>query len=288
MYTVGAADKNGGNIFALLSDRQGRESLLPAVYQQLLLLAGLTGSYTALPLGYKDLETVIQRLGKLNIRAANIGAPFQEAIIPHLFALSEGAKIIGAVNAILRHGLYYKGYNTDAMALMDAMHTVGFNAGAATSVLVLGAGGAARAAAFLFRWLGVPGVTIAARDVEQAKKVAQHLGIARSISIAVLDDQAEAAEVIVNTIPVGVAERDGENPAASLLSSYRRFHEARFVVDFNADTKDNIGQELALRLGVPFLGGKRIMVHQARHALALWCGVLLPPEIEPDILALLG
>ncbi|MBN2231746.1 MAG: hypothetical protein JW781_02850 [Deltaproteobacteria bacterium] len=281
MYTVGAPDKNGANIFALLGDERATESPAPAVYHQLLDLAGLTGSYTAFPVIPGNLEAVIHGLGALNIRAANIDVPLQETIIPHLFALSEGAKIIGSVNAILRHGLYYKGYNTNALGLMDALQGVGCNAGSCKSVLVFGAGGAARAAVFLFRWLGVPDVTIAARRLEQAQEVANHLGGAKPVSLDSLAGQSLSAQVIINATPVSVGEENHE--AIIDLVRSLDFRDRGIVVDFNAAVRDSAWQELAGRLGVPFMRGETILVHQARHTLALWCGVQLPPETEKKI-----
>ena len=66
--------------------------------------------------------------------------------------LSEGANIIGAVNTIVRNGDTLKGYNTNAIGIMDALTESGFEA-EGKSALIFGTGGAAMAAAFIFNWL---------------------------------------------------------------------------------------------------------------------------------------
>ncbi|MBN2331781.1 MAG: hypothetical protein JXO49_10320 [Deltaproteobacteria bacterium] len=280
MYTVSSPDKSAANIFGLLSDDRAYDSPAPVVYRNLMARAGMAGSYTAFKVDPGKLEAAVQGLGALNIIAANIGVPYQEEIIPHLFALSEGAKIIGAVNTIFRHGLYYKGYNTNALGLMDALHAVGFHTGASKSALVLGAGGAARAAVFLFHWLGIPAITVAARRLDQAKKLAAHLGGAQPVSFADLADRPVAGQIVVNA-----TSSAGCVPELSAFVKGLVCRECCIVVNFNAaDSQGNIWQELAERLEVPYMGGLPILGHQARHALALWTGVRIPPEAVQEIL----
>ena len=78
-----------------------------------------------------DLSLVIpgdrRALRVLHIAGANVTAPFKEAILPHLDALSEGARIIGAVNTIVRDNGRLKGYNTNAIGIMDALGSAAFS-----------------------------------------------------------------------------------------------------------------------------------------------------------------
>ncbi|NIA19179.1 MAG: hypothetical protein GWP07_01935 [Xanthomonadaceae bacterium] len=271
MYTVTGVNKNAAKVFGFLSDARALTSKAPALYRVLMELAGLSGTYTAFMVDSGDLEAAVQGLGALNITGANIGVPYQEQIIPHIFALSEGAKIVGAVNTIVRHGLYYKGYNTNALGLMDALGADGFKTAACKSALVVGTGGAARAAVFVFNWLGIPSMVVTGRQLKNAKKIVTHIGGGQPNLLTSLADQPITANIVVNATTVSHVD---EAPDLATLIHRINLCDCQMVVDFNYDKQPNIWHELADRQGVKFMDGLPILGHQAKHMLALfWPGL---------------
>ncbi|MEZ4603859.1 MAG: hypothetical protein R2861_10790 [Desulfobacterales bacterium] len=102
-------------------------------------------------------------LRTLHIAGANITIPFKEAVIPFLDSVSESAEIIGAINTIARNGDKLKGYNTNAIRLMDALEEIGC-APAGKTAMILGAGGAAKAAAFVLKWLKADQIFVVSKN----------------------------------------------------------------------------------------------------------------------------
>ncbi|MEA2108286.1 MAG: hypothetical protein U9P07_02540 [Pseudomonadota bacterium] len=277
MYTVTAASKHPVKVFAFLSDERVFTSKAPAVYRALMELVGISGTYTAFMVEPEDLEAAVQGLGVLHIAGANIGIPYQEQIIPHLFALSEGAKIIGAVNTVVRHGRYYKGFNTNALGLIDALGAAGFKTAACKSALVVGTGGAARAAVFVLNWLGIPSMVVTGRQLKNAQKIVAHIGGGQPGLLASLADQPITANIVINATSVSHAD---EAPDLATLIKQVDLCDGQMVVDFNYDKQPNIWRELADRQGLMFMDGLSILGHQATHALALfWPGLKISPAM---------
>lgn len=276
MYTVTGANKNAAKVFGFLSDERALTSKAPNLYRVLMELLGISGSYTAFMVESENLEAAIQSLGVLNIVGANIGIPYQEMIIPHLFALSEGAKIIGAVNTIVRHGRYYKGYNTNALGLMDALTAAGCKTAACKSALIIGTGGAARAAAFVFNWLGIPSMVVTGRQLKQAENIVAHIGGGQPRLLTFLADQPVTANIVINATSVSHAD---EAPDLATLIQQVNLCDCRLVVDFNYDIQPNMWRELADSQGITFMDGLSILGHQAKHMLALfWPGLKISAE----------
>lgn len=276
MYTVTGASKHPAKVFGFLSDDRAFASKAPAIYRELMALVGISGSYTAFMVENEDLEIAVQGLRALNIVGGNIGAPYQQKIIPHLFALSEGAKMIGAVNTIVRHGRYYKGYNTNSLGIMDALVAAGFKPSACKSALVIGTGGAARAAVFILNWLGIPSLVVAGRQLKHSQNIVAHIGGGQPYLLDSLADQPIAANIIINATTISRAD---ESPDLAILIQHINLSDCQMVVDFNYLQPINIWRELADSQGIKFMNGLPILGHQAKNTLGLfWPGLKITPE----------
>ena len=105
---------------------------------------------------------------------ASITIPYKEAVLPMMDVLSEGANIIGAVNTIVRDGDRLKGYNTNAIGVMDALNEAGFEVDG-KAALVFGTGGAARAVVFILNWLRAANIFVAGRNRDKTKTIVDDL-----------------------------------------------------------------------------------------------------------------
>lgn len=244
-------------------------------------VAGISGSYKCFTSTPEKLEECLQNFLDINLTGVNIGPPYQEDIIPFLATLSEGANMIGAVNTIVHHGRFIKGYNTNALGLMDALAATGIKTAKCTSALILGSGGAARSAIFLLHWLGVPIITVAGRDFKKTEGATLHIGGGDPLLLEKALQQTITADIVINATSISNPQEDSE--LADMVSRVS-LTGCQMVVDFNYDQKNNLWHNLARSQTCPFLDGLTLLAYQTRHALTLWTGKQLPLKIVSEAL----
>jgi shikimate dehydrogenase len=179
----------------------------PAMQNAALRAAGLEGwRYQRLPVPPEALAETVRALPALGFRGANATIPHKRAVLALAGAASTAARAIGAANTLTFDEGTIHADNTDAPALLRALGEP-----LPSSALVLGAGGSARAVAYALRGAGVD-VAVHNRTPARAAALARDLGVR-------LVDAPDAAELLVNCTPVGLAPDDGlpagaEDPGA--------------------------------------------------------------------------
>lgn len=121
-----------------------------------------------------NLQKAIAGAYSLNVLGLNVTVPYKQAVIPYLDCVEGLAERIGAVNTLVRTENGFRGYNTDMMGLYRAMEEKGI-AFEAEDMILLGAGGAARAAAFLCAEKGAKRVYLLNRSYEKAAVLAEEV-----------------------------------------------------------------------------------------------------------------
>lgn len=121
-----------------------------------------------------NLQKAIAGAYSLNVLGLNVTVPYKQAVIPCLDCVEGLAEKIGAVNTLVRTENGFRGYNTDMMGLYRAMEEAGI-AFEAEDMILLGAGGAARAAAFLCAEKGAKRVYLLNRSYEKAAVLAEEV-----------------------------------------------------------------------------------------------------------------
>ena len=281
MYKVDSIDRGQNPVLGFLSRRQTSNPRIAEVYQEVMKIAGISGSYKRFTTTPEKLEDCLQNFLDINLTGVNIGSPYQEEIIPLLATLSEGANMIGAVNTIVHHKRFIKGYNTNALGLMDALAAAGLATAKCSSALILGSGGAARSALFLLHWLGVPQITVAGRDLKKAESTTLHIGGGDPVLLKNALQDKIAANIVINTTSVSNPQ---EAPELTNLVNRMPLTECQMVVDFNYDKEDNFWCELARTQPCPFLDGLTLLAYQTRHALTLWTGKQIPLQVVSEAL----
>ena len=261
-------------VFCIISDNRVFRSKSPQIFTTVIARAGMNGAYVPFMVDSGNLGRAMESLRVLNnIAGANITAPFKEKVLPYLDILSEGANIIGAVNTIVCKGGQLKGYNTNAIGIMDALNAEKFDV-AGKRALVIGTGGSARAVVFILNWLRAESVIVAGRDHQKTSRLAKHF----SCEPRALNDLLEtppAVDLIVNA--TSVAGRD-ESAELTAVAGGIQGNGCRLVFDLNYGRRDNIWQALAQRCGIPFMDGMSCLAYQARRTFLLWTGQELPQE----------
>lgn len=150
-------------------------SFSPRLFAFLFAELGIDAIYTALRIAPGVLAETVELARRGRFVGLSVTLPHKEAIVPLLDDLDGAAARVGAVNVVARDGEgRLHGHNTDVAGVQKALEVEGGRADDAR-VLLLGAGGAARAAAFALSAAGASSITIANRDPERAARLARAL-----------------------------------------------------------------------------------------------------------------
>jgi shikimate dehydrogenase len=168
-------------------------------------------------------------------------------VIPYLDVLSEGANIIGSINTIVRNGDELKGYNTNAIGVMDALNQAGFDP-EGKSALVFGTGGAAKSVVFILNWLRTNSVFVSGRNDQKTRQLVNRIG-GEAISLGALKEQPLPVELIVNATSVSSPD---ESPEMASLVAGLQLPECQLVLDLNYGRIHNFWQDFARRKNIRF------------------------------------
>lgn len=278
MKRIGGGTKLAGIIGG---PHQVQSSLSPAIHNAAFEALDLDWIYLGFPVEIEDVESALRGLAAAGVRGLNVTMPHKIAAAAVVDRLEGDASVIGAVNTIeLRSGELI-GWNTDAEGFVRFLRLdLGFEPRGA-SVLVLGAGGAARAIVAGLAGAGAASVTVAARDRSRADALKDLAGGARFASSGVGETarEASAADLIVNATPIGEA---GESP----LVEAGQIRPQATVVDLVYHPPSTPLVSSARERGVEAHNGLGMLIHQAALSFEIWTG--LRPSLEAMSAAALG
>ncbi|HET8908360.1 MAG TPA: shikimate dehydrogenase [Ktedonobacterales bacterium] len=238
-------------------------------------------------------DTLAGRIASLRapeMLGANVTIPHKTAVVPLLDALASSAKQAGgAVNTIVREqDGTLTGHNTDVTGVLRVLdaHTAG-DGKTEQSLLVVGAGGAARAAWVAARERGMA-LRVAARNPTAAHQALDALGLASAEVLAIDDHEAmtralAASGVLINATPVGM-----ENPLASPLPAELLAHMPpnALVFDMVYAPPETALLRAAQSLGLRTAGGLEMLLEQGAAAFQLWTGQPAPLAVMRAALGL--
>jgi shikimate dehydrogenase len=220
---------------------------------------GLDWRYLRLPLPPERFDEAVRALPGSGYRGANVTIPHKVAAHDLADELSDSARAIGAVNTLsFGEGGGIAGANTDAGGLLDAIGEP-----VSGTALVLGAGGAARAAAWALAQAGAE-VTVWSRTPAPAAELAADLGVGHS-------ERPGPSELLVNATSVGL--RAGDTLDGLPLV------DARVVVDLVYGAEVTPVVRWAEERGARVVDGLEVLVRQGARSLALWTGAEPPMEV---------
>jgi 3-dehydroquinate dehydratase / shikimate dehydrogenase len=240
-------------------------SLSPAIMNAAFRRENVNAVYLALHA--KTLKDLLNCVRKIPIHGLSITMPYKEAIIPYLDNTDSHTTKIGACNTVVRaqDGKLY-GFNTDTSGVVRPLERR-LSTLQDAKILVLGAGGAARAAVFGLKERGAE-VYILNRNLAAAKKLA-HRAHARSLKRA--DLKKLAFDVIINATPVGMGNTR-ETPLQEKEIN------ARYVFDMIYDPLETRLLKLAKERGAQIIPGLEMFVHQAARQFEIWTGKPAPQD----------
>src|SRR3984885_3350108 len=240
-------------------------SLSPAIMNAAFRRENVNAVY--LGLHAKTLKDLLNCVRQIPIYGLSVTMPYKEAILPYLDNTDSHTDKIGACNTVVRaqDGKLY-GFNTDTSGVVRPLERR-LSTLQDAKILVLGAGGAARAAGFGLKKRGAE-VFILNRSAVPAQKLARRAH-ARSVKRA--DLKKYSFDVIINATPVGMG-----NTRESPLQE--KEINARYVFDMIYDPPETQLLQLAKQRGAQIIPGIEMFVHQAARQFEIWTGKPAPQD----------
>jgi shikimate dehydrogenase len=238
----------------------------PQMHNAALAAAGLEDwRYLRLPLPPELFVETVRALPAAGFRGVNVTIPHKHAALVLADRASEAAAAIGAANTLTFENGEVVADNTDAPGLLAALPV----APAGRTVLILGAGGAGRAAAWALRRAGAADVAVWNRTPERAIALAAQLGV-RAVEVP------EGADIVINCTSVGL-----HDPGATFKALPLRADElgaGSLVVDMVYRAGGTHLLEAARTRGAGVVDGLEILVAQGAASFERWTGLEAPRE----------
>ncbi|MGD0855216.1 MAG: shikimate dehydrogenase [Dehalococcoidia bacterium] len=254
-------------------------SVSPAMHNMAFNAMGLDYVYVPFNVKKADLAKAVQAVRALNIRGLNVTIPHKVEIIPLLDDIDSLAGAIGAINVLVNNDGILKGYNTDAEGFLHVLLEHGVEP-EGKNVVILGAGGAARAISFTLAGRGA-NLIMLNRTPANAAKCAADVSNATGQTVEVLSldeknlsDAMERGHILVNTTSVGMFPDKND---ALVSSNLIRPHFIVADIVYNPyKTRLLIEAEKA---GAMTINGLEMLIWQGALAFEKWTGKKAPLNV---------
>ncbi|HEY2544519.1 MAG TPA: shikimate dehydrogenase [Candidatus Acidoferrum sp.] len=249
-------------VYGVIGDPVGH-SLSPLLHNTAFIARKIDAVY--LPFLVKDLRDFLRAVPEFGIRGFSVTIPHKRSILKYLQECDPLAAHIGAVNTVVvRRDGSLIGSNTDYIGILRALEKKLHLSG--SRILLFGAGGVARAAAFALAKAGA-NVIICARREKQARALAKAVN-GETLPRRAL--QSETFDAILNATPIGMHPHEGVSPLSS------RELNCRVVMDLINRPRMTKLLELAARRGIATVSGVEMFVPQGVAQWELWTGQRAP------------
>lgn len=276
-------DINGYTRICGLIGNPVEHTLSPVIHNTLSMVLGKNLAYVAFHVENGRLEDAIKGAFALNILGMNVTVPYKSDVIPYLDDIDPLAANIGAVNTLVRTEKGYKGYNTDMPGLYRAMCEDGVKV-EGEKVLILGAGGVARAVAMLLLDKGAAEAVILNRTVQKAQAIADEVNrlagkeFAKALAIDAYDTLQEGEKYLaIQATSVGMYPHCDEVVIED-PGFYKKIHTGYDLIFNPPKTRF---MELVEKQGGKAYNGAKMLLYQGIIAFELWTDC----EIEPWLAA---
>jgi len=265
-------------LFALIGDPVER-SLSPAMHNAAFDALGLDCAYIVLRVPREMLKDTVAGIRVIRLAGFNVTHPHKVNIVGLLDRLDMSAEMVGAVNTVKNVGGKLVGFNTDGDGAVRALkEKVGKLSG--KKILLLGAGGAARAIAFSLARAGAK-LTVANRTASKAKEliaaIDKKLG-AKAVHIAlkkdILTDEIMRSDILINATSTGMyPDVDRTLVTADMM------HRGLIVNDIVYEPFQTKLLHEAKRAGAKTINGLGMLVHQGAMAFEIWTERRAPVKV---------
>jgi len=250
------------------------QAMLEAAYRH----HNLDWRYLTIEVYPEDLENAVKGMRAMNFRGGNLTIPHKVEVIQYLDRVSEAVEVMGAVNCIVREGDELVGENTDGKGFVESLKSVTDPPG--KSIVMFGAGGAARAMGVETAFAGVTNITIVNRSEERGQSLVDLLNEKTDCTATFVkweEDYVvpEGTDIVINATSIGLFP-DVDARVAVDLSSLKP---EMVVADVIPNPPQTRLMKEAAEIGCTTLDGLGMLVNQGVIGFKLWTGVDPDPTV---------
>ena len=231
----------------------------------------ISGSYEAISLEEKDLDSFLGRIRSGEFVGANVTAPFKEKLLEKMDCLEKAAKKTGAINTIiLRKDGTLGGRNSDPAGFMENLMSKAPGLDIQNiKIMILGTGGAARACIFALLDKGVREIIVAGRTESHLKGLINFFSnpILRDISWEGINTSGKGVSLLVNATSVGLLGKE------ALQFDFSTLAQDAIVYDLVYNPPETEFLKAARKAGLKTIDGLGMLIYQAIPAFEAWFGV---------------
>jgi len=226
-----------------------------------------------------EVESAVNGMRALNIRGLNVTMPHKSTVIKHLDRVDLSAQIVNSVNTILNKENLLFGFNTDGVGAFKALKENGVEP-KGRKVLLLGAGGAARAIAYTMA-NKADELAVLNRTVKQAQALAKLLEKSfnkkistGSLSPSDIQSNLQDSDILINATSVGMKPKAEESPIPPKL-----LRSNLAVMDIVYNPLETKLEKEAKAAGAKVVSGVEMLIYQGAASFELWTGKSAPVEV---------
>ncbi|MDD3172325.1 MAG: shikimate dehydrogenase [Herbinix sp.] len=241
--------------------------------------------YLTIEVRPQDLETAIKGILACNFKGINLTIPHKVEVLKYLDVIADDAKLMGAVNTIyVKNGSLY-GENTDGKGFLMSLRNEANVEPKHKKVVVLGAGGAARAITVELALAGAEHITIVNRDEKRGQELVALLNsntdcTAKYASWHETFSIPEGTDVLVNATSIGLYP----NVSSKADIDYDTIKPGMTVCDVIPNPPSTLFLEEAKKRGAKTLDGLGMLVNQGAIGFKIWTGMEAPVEVMKNAL----
>ncbi|MFT0800087.1 shikimate dehydrogenase [Bacillus swezeyi] len=243
-------------------------SMSPDIHNAALQDLSLDGHYHAFHVENADLEDAVKGMRALGVQGFNVTVPHKVSIMKYLDRIDDSAKALGAVNTVRREKEEFVGYNTDGEGFLKSLEQSLDKPVHELSLLIIGAGGAARA---IFTTLAskLPNrLDVANRTPEKAEAFVKLFeGEAKTLTLQEAETNLSAYDVVIQTTSVGMHPNVDAAPLSLVQAK-----ETCLVCDIIYNPLKTALLKEAEAKGLKILDGVGMFIGQAALSFELWTG----------------
>lgn len=236
---------------------------------------GLDWRYLTIEVAPEDLGVAVAGARGMRFQGFNLTIPHKVAVIEHLDEVGQSARLIGAVNCVVNRAGTLVGENTDGAGFLESVRELCDPAGA--NVVLIGAGGAARAIAVELALAGVSRIMVANRSADRCTELVRHVATNTPAAASSLEWSSAlrvpaGTDMVVNATSIGLyPDVDGIPPL-----EFSSLSPDTLVADVIPNPPRTRFLDRAAQQGCTTIDGLGMLVNQGRIGVRYWTG------IEPD------
>lgn len=258
-------------------------TLSPVIHNTLSEILGLNNVYVPFHVKKEGLAKAVEGAFQLNILGLNVTVPHKNDVIASLSLVSDEGLAIGAVNTLVRTENGYRGYNTDMLGLTREIKSYGIEL-EGRKVIILGAGGAARAVAYMCMAEKASEIYILNRTLEKATEIAEHMNSffgRQTIRAMKLSDwrDLEGKYIVIQSTSIGL-KPDNDRAVIEDEDFYRMIDTGVDLIYSPFETKF---MKLCRRNGAKAYNGLKMLLYQGIIAYELWNDISVSEEVADRV-----